>query len=75
MAASLQVKTLIIGKLAPVGFPGMAGVPFYRMADERKVAFCALLKQALVALERAGGRVSGWPNSAGGRSLLIPSLC
>jgi len=26
---------------------------FYRMADERKVALCALLEQALEALERA----------------------
>ena len=28
---------------------------FYKMADERKVALCALLEQALDALERAGG--------------------
>ena len=27
---------------------------FYKMADERKVALCALLEQALDALERAG---------------------
>src|ERR1700683_1644173 len=28
---------------------------FYKMADERRVPLCALLEQALDALERAGG--------------------
>jgi hypothetical protein len=34
--------------------PVLSLVEFYKMADERKVALCALLEQALDALERAG---------------------
>jgi hypothetical protein len=34
---------------------------FYKMADERKVALCGLLEQALDALERAGGPQNSKP--------------